>query len=74
MIELDVFNTNLQALQARITAACRLASREVNTVKLLPVTKNHGPEAVQYAKDAGLLAVGETEYRRLLPKKWLHVI
>lgn len=69
MIELDVFNANLQTLQARITAACRVASREVNTVKLLPVTKNHGPEAVQYAKAAGLLAVGENRVQEAASKK-----
>ncbi|NCG08242.1 MAG: YggS family pyridoxal phosphate-dependent enzyme [Verrucomicrobia bacterium] len=69
MIGLEVFKSNLEALQARMAAACRASGRADDSVSLLPVTKNHGVEAVRYAYDAGLYAVGENRVQEAASKR-----
>jgi pyridoxal phosphate enzyme (YggS family) len=52
MIPFPVFESNLRQLRSRIQAACILAGRSVDSVQLLPVTKNHPVDAVSYAARA----------------------
>ncbi len=59
---------NLQAVTARIDAACRAALRNPQTVTLLAVSKTFGPEAVIEAADAGLRAFGENYLQEALDK------
>ena len=59
MIPFEVFEDNLSRLKARMQTACVDAGRSVESVQLLPVTKNHPVDAVEYAVRAGLCAVGE---------------
>ncbi|PXA03580.1 YggS family pyridoxal phosphate-dependent enzyme [Coraliomargarita sinensis] len=59
MITFEEFEANVRSLQKRIAAACRDAERSENEVSLLPVTKNHPLDAVEFAAQAGLSAVGE---------------
>ena len=59
MISFEVFERNLREVNSRIEAACLGAGRAVDSVQLLPVTKNHPVDAVLYAARAGLTAVGE---------------
>ena len=69
MIQGETFRFNLAALQSRIAAACAVSGRSVDSVKLLPVTKNHEVEAVIYANDAGLSAVGENRVQEAASKR-----
>jgi pyridoxal phosphate enzyme (YggS family) len=50
---------NLQAVQARITAAARACGREPATIRLLAVSKTWPAEAVRAAAAAGHTAFGE---------------
>ncbi|MGJ8651731.1 MAG: YggS family pyridoxal phosphate-dependent enzyme [Opitutaceae bacterium] len=59
MITFEEFSQNLTAVQRRIADACQAVRRDEKSVSLLPVTKNHPLDAVQYAARAGLSAVGE---------------
>ena len=49
----------LQQVRARIAQACASASRPVQSVTLLVVTKTYGPEAVREAFEAGESRFGE---------------
>jgi pyridoxal phosphate enzyme (YggS family) len=68
MIPFPVFESNLRQLRSRIQAACILAGRSVDSVQLLPVTKNHPVDAVSYAARAGLCAVGENRVQEAAKK------
>jgi pyridoxal phosphate enzyme (YggS family) len=59
MISFEAFEDNLRQVKSRIEAACLRAGRAVESVQLLPVTKNHPVDAVLYAARAGLMGVGE---------------
>lgn len=59
MISFDLFEENLARLRSRMAAACRAVGRPEDSVRLLPVTKNHPLDAVEYAARCGLGAVGE---------------
>lgn len=59
MINYTQFVSNLAVVHARIESACEAAGRAFSEVQLLPVTKNHPVDAVQYAVRSGLMAVGE---------------
>lgn len=69
MISLEEFQQNLASIQARIAAACESSGRAVESVQLLPVTKNHPVDAVQFAFDAGLRSVGENRVQETLQKQ-----
>ncbi|MFU8847931.1 MAG: YggS family pyridoxal phosphate-dependent enzyme [Opitutales bacterium] len=69
MITFKEFECNLAVVKARIEAACRASGRHFNEVALLPVTKNHPVDAVQYAAQAGLCTVGENRVQEAQYKK-----
>jgi pyridoxal phosphate enzyme (YggS family) len=69
MIGIEAFKSNLEVLQGRIAAACAAAGRARDSVSLLPVTKNHAVEAVRYAHEAGLCAVGENRVQEAASKR-----
>jgi PLP dependent protein len=56
---MDTIAVNLQAVQARIAAACQQVGRNVADVTLLAVSKTFSPEAVRSAHAAGQRAFGE---------------
>jgi pyridoxal phosphate enzyme (YggS family) len=68
MISFEVFERNLREVNDRIEAACLSAGRSVDSVHLLPVTKNHPVDAVCYAVRAGLTAVGENRVQEAAQK------
>ena len=68
MIDYATFEANLSAVRARIDHACRASGRSVDTVSLLPVTKNHPVDAVAYAVRSGLEAVGENRVQEAMNK------
>ena len=68
MIPFEEFESNLSAVRARMARACELAGRPVESVVLLPVTKNHPVDAVDYAVRSGLQAVGENRVQEAAGK------
>ncbi|EDY81733.1 conserved hypothetical protein TIGR00044 [Verrucomicrobiia bacterium DG1235] len=68
IISFNDFQANLKEVVEKIHASCEKAGRAVDTVKLLPVTKNHPVDAARYAWDAGLLSVGENRVQEALGK------
>lgn len=59
---------NLAAVKARIAAACARAGRAPETVRLLAVSKTHGPEAVRAAAAAGQRIFGENRVQEAAAK------
>lgn len=59
---------NLEAVRARMAAACRAAGRDVHQVTLLAVSKTFGPEAVEQAWTAGQTAFGENYVQEAVQK------
>jgi PLP dependent protein len=68
MISFEAFENNLNEVKTRIHTACVGVGRAVDSVQLLPVTKNHPLDAVQYAVRAGLTAVGENRVQEASEK------
>lgn len=69
MIPLNTFVANLEQVQLRIAKACKAADRSVDSVTLLPVTKNHPVDAVDYAAQYGLLSIGENRVQEASKKR-----
>lgn len=59
---------NVAAVRARIAAACARAGRDPAGVRLLPVSKTHGPDKIRAAYDAGLKIFGENRVQEALAK------
>lgn len=68
MIAYEEFTRNLVKVRLRIEEACVAANRSIESVKLLPVTKNHPVDAVRYAQRAGLASVGENRVQEAAGK------
>jgi pyridoxal phosphate enzyme (YggS family) len=58
----------LQQVRHRISQACALAQRDVQSVTLLAVSKTFGPDAVREALGAGQRAFGENYVQEALAK------
>ena len=65
---MTMIQSQLQAVHARILAACEAAGRDPATVSLLAVSKTFGPEAVRAAWAAGQTAFGENYIREAVQK------
>ena len=65
---MTVISQQLQAVHARITAACHAAGRDPASVQLLAVSKTFGPEAVRAVHAAGQLAFGENYIQEAVDK------
>ncbi len=59
----------LDFVEAQIAAACERSGRRREDVKIVAVTKTHGPEVVEEAFDAGLRIVGENKVQEAMWKK-----
>lgn len=60
----------IEAVRARIVAACERAGRDVDDVKLVAVSKRHGPDAVCALAECGVDLFGESrvqEARQKIP-------
>ncbi|CAA6689628.1 MULTISPECIES: YggS family pyridoxal phosphate-dependent enzyme [unclassified Lentimonas] len=73
MISFESFEGNLRDVNSRIETACLDAGRDVGSVQLLPVTKNHPVDAVLYAARAGLTVVGENRVQEASEKYAMHL-
>lgn len=58
----------LANLRQRLTSACAAAERDPATVRLIAVSKTHGPEAIRAAQAAGQVAFGENYAQELRDK------
>jgi PLP dependent protein len=59
---------NLAAVRARIEAACEAAGRDPAEVRLMPVSKTHGPKLIKEAYDAGVRLFGENKVQEAAEK------
>ena len=59
---------NLKAVQHRIAEACRRVGRDPDSVRLLPVSKTHGPELIEEAYAAGARLFGENRVQEAKEK------
>jgi hypothetical protein len=62
-------NEILGEIQAKIAAACARAGRDPADVRIVAVTKTHGPETVEEAVRSGLAAIGENKVQEAAWKK-----
>ena len=69
MLTFPEFQSNLAVVRARMDEACRCAKRDADSVQLLPVTKNHGAFAPEFASVSGLTAVGENRVQEAQLKR-----
>jgi pyridoxal phosphate enzyme (YggS family) len=59
---------NLARTRERLAAACAAAGRPAESVRLLAVSKTHGPEAIRAAVAAGQLLFGENRVQEAAAK------
>jgi PLP dependent protein len=59
---------NLARVRDRIEAACSRVGRDPDSVRLMAVTKTHGPELVEEAYTAGLRLFGENRVQEAVAK------
>lgn len=71
MITYEEFQARVDAVEARMAAACRAAGRDSGSVRLLAVTKTHPADAAAYAARRGLAAVGENRVQEAAEKRSL---
>jgi len=69
MISREVFLNNLKNVHMRIKAACDAASRPVESVKLMAVTKTHPAASAELAIEAGLRHLGENRVQEAAEKR-----
>lgn len=69
MSRADEIRDNVQAIEARIAAACARAARPRDTVKLVAVTKTFPASDVDHAIAAGTTDVGENKVQEARDKK-----
>ena len=69
MIEFSQFEKKLDAVRDRMKSACAASHRASGAVSLLPVTKNHPLEAVDFARRCGLKSVGENRVQEASDKR-----
>ena len=65
---MTTIENNLQAVRARIAAACQNAGRDVSHVQLLAVSKTFAASSVQQAFDAGQRDFGENYIQEAVAK------
>lgn len=65
----EEFSARVDAIRARIAAACRQAGRDPAGVELMAVTKTHPPEAALLAAGKGLRSVGENRVQEGATKR-----
>ena len=68
MIAYEQFCENCKRLEGRVANACEACGRSVNDVRILPVTKTHPVDAVEYASRYGFVSVGENRVQEVVEK------
>ncbi|MFM8337621.1 MAG: YggS family pyridoxal phosphate-dependent enzyme [Opitutaceae bacterium] len=65
----EEFSARVDAIRARIAAACQQSGRDPAGVELMAVTKTHPPEAALLAAGKGLRSVGENRVQEGATKR-----
>lgn len=68
MITYQQFCENCKSLEERVANACLKCGRSPNDVRILPVTKTHPVDAVEYASKYGFASVGENRVQEIAEK------
>lgn len=68
MISYPEFSDNCARLEERVAAAARSCGRSPSEIKILPVTKFHPLEAVEFARRRGFESVGENRVQEAADK------
>jgi PLP dependent protein len=68
-VSYEEFVTRAHSIEARIAGCCRECGRDPGSVRLMAVTKTHGPWAVEYAERYGLKCVGENRVQEAEGKR-----
>ena len=63
-----IFQERLDAVNRRIESACTRAGRDPAGVKLIAVSKTHGPDSIREAADCGLRVFGENKVQEAKAK------
>lgn len=71
MLTYQEFQNNLCWLKNRIAITCAQCNRNPNEITILPVTKTFPIDAINYANQASLLAIGENKVQEAISKKEL---
>ncbi|ANU06965.1 YggS family pyridoxal phosphate-dependent enzyme [Paraurantiacibacter namhicola] len=61
-------DTPLQAIEARIAKACKIARRETGSVELIAISKTHGSDAILPLLEQGHRSFGENRVQEALDK------
>lgn len=69
MIDFSQFEENLANVRERMAEVCAAEGRDPASVCLLPVTKNHPVDAVNYAHRCGIESVGENRVQEASDKR-----
>ena len=69
MVTYPDFAARAQAVLDRVAAACAASGRDPASVRVLPVTKTHPPEAAAFAARFGFPAVGENRVQEAAAKR-----
>lgn len=69
MVSFETFQSHIDEIQQRIRTACENSGRKPESIEILPVTKTHPIQAVQYAREAGFRAVGENRVQEAMEKR-----
>jgi hypothetical protein len=65
---IDAFGERIDAVRARIAAACQRSGRDPSEVALIGITKTHPPELIAAAHAAGLRDFGENRVQEAAAK------
>ena len=68
MIAYEQFCENCKRLEERVAKACEACGRPASDVHILPVTKTHPIDAVEYASKYGFASVGENRVQEVVEK------
>ncbi|MGE9291054.1 MAG: YggS family pyridoxal phosphate-dependent enzyme [Puniceicoccales bacterium] len=71
MISYNEFFENFSNLRKRISEEASRHGRDADEIRILPVTKTHPKDAVEYAARAGLASVGENRVQEAVEKSSL---
>lgn len=69
MIPYEAFRKNVEFLTQRVREAAQRCDRPVEQIRILPVTKNFPPDAIEYCLKSGFMAVGENRVQETIYKQ-----
>lgn len=69
MIQYETFRKNVEFLTQRVREAAQRSDRPIEQIRILPVTKNFPPDAIEYCLKSGFMAVGENRVQETICKQ-----